>query len=356
MRRSVFSVRTVKPRTISVVLACLLLFGVGYSWFKPASGAQLGPRAIQLSANTVSAAATYQLTFEVSTAGSLGSIVAQFCSNTALEADPCVAPTGFDISSATLVDQTGPGDFTVGSGTTANQLELTHTPANITATTSIRFELTGVTNPDTAGSYFVRLQTYATDDGSGPSSDYGGIAFAITNDLSISAQVPPYLLFCTAITIPGLNCANASGDYIDFGELSSKHASSGSSQFLVGTNAENGYNVTVNGTTMTSGANVINNLTSADVSRPGTPQFGFNLRANSTPPTGRDVTGPGLSTPQPDYDQANFFRFNPGDTLVIHPTPDDLREYTAAYIVNVPTTQAAGVYVSTLTYICLGDF
>jgi hypothetical protein len=355
MRRKLFSNQRTK-QALPLFLVALLLGAIGYSLLKPVSGAQLGPRALQLNTNEVSAPAEYQLIFELSTAGTLGSVVAQFCSNTALESDPCTPPSGFDVTTATLSDQAGPGGFSINTtASTANQLVLSRTPANSPVGT-VRFRLSGVTNPDTAGAYFVRLQTYASDDGSGPGSDYGGIAFYITNELSISAEVPPYLLFCTGITIPGLNCANASGDYIDFGELSSKRTSSGSSQFLVGTNAENGYNVSVNGTTMTSGSNVISALSAPDVSRPGTPQFGFNLRANNTPPTGRDVAGPGSSTAQAGYSQQNSFMFNPGDTLVIYPAPDDLREFTSAYIVNVPSAQPAGVYVSTLTYICLANF
>ena len=97
----------------------------------------------------------------------------------------------------------------------------------------------------------------ATDDASGPASDYGGIAFNITDDQPGGlTTVPPYLIFCTGTTIGGLNCANANGDFIDFGELSSQPASSGSSQLLVATNAEFGYNVTISGTTMTSGNNM----------------------------------------------------------------------------------------------------
>ena len=355
MRQRRFSLRRARPQAVSVLLAVLLLLGVAYPLIKPVAGAQLGNRSLQLSANDVSSKAEYQLTFETSTAGDIGSVTAEFCSNTALENDPCTPPTGFDISAATLFEQAGPGDFTISPATTANQLVMTRT-ASAVPVGQIRFWLQNVTNPDTAGSYFVRLKTFASEDASGPYSDYGGIAFAITNQLSVSAEVPPYLLFCTAITIPGLNCANASGDFLDFGELSYRRTSSGSSQFLVGTNAENGYNITVNGTTMTSGTNVINNLAAGDVSRPGTAQFGFNLRANNSPPTGSDPTGPGLSTPLPPYAQTDVFRFAPGDMLVDNPAPDDLREYTSAYIVNVPSTQAAGVYVSTLTYIALADF
>jgi hypothetical protein len=200
------------------------------------------------------------------------------------------------------------------------------------------------------------VQTYASSDGSGNASDYGGIAFSIVNAITITAEVPPYLIFCTAITISTYDCASADGNYIDFGALSSSHASSGSSQFMVATNAGDGYAISVNGTTLTSGNNVITPLSNGDVSRPGTSQFGFNLVANSTPADGQAVNGPGTTQPVNDYAQANTYRFVPGDTLVSSDSTNEVRRFTSSYIVNVPVTQPAGVYVSTITYICLANF
>jgi hypothetical protein len=200
------------------------------------------------------------------------------------------------------------------------------------------------------------LQTFASDDATGPASDYGGLAFATTNLLAVSVEVPPYLIFCTAITIGNLNCANSSGDAINFGELSSSRASTGSSQMLVATNAEDGYSITAHGTTLSSGSNIINALSAPDVSRPGTGQFGLNLRANTAPPGGSEPTGPGVSQPLPNYNQPNIFRFVTGDTVAARPEPENVRVFTVSYLVNVPANQAAGVYVSTITYVCLADF
>ena len=61
----------------------------------------------------------------------------------------------------------------------------------------------------------------------------GGIAILTTINVSVSirATVPAtYPYFCTGLTISGLNCANANGDYIDFGELSATNTSHGTSQ------------------------------------------------------------------------------------------------------------------------------
>ncbi len=340
---------------IAILLLSIVVAAGGHFLTRPAYGAPLGQRALQLSDNEASATSDYLLTMTLVTPTTLGSIDIQFCANDPVPGNPCTTPSGFNASGAVLASQNGQTGFSIGAGSTAHEIVLTRTPGAALPGSS-EYHFTGVINPDSPGSYFVRLQTYASADATGPSTDYGGIAFAILNNLSISATVPPFLIFCTGVTISGLNCANAQGDFIDLGNLSTSSARSGSSQMLVGTNAGNGYNITVSGTTMTSGNNVIAAIASNNVSRPGTAQFGFNLRTNSAPAVGRDPTGPGTGVPVANYNQPNFYRFNTGDTLVSNPGPDDLREFTASYIVNVPNVQAPGVYVSTLTYIALATF
>jgi hypothetical protein len=342
-----------KPR---LFVGCGLVFlGILYAVFGSASGAQLGSRTLILRDNDVSVNTTYQVGFNTVTPGPLGSIVIEFCSNDPYPGTSCTAPTGFDVSNAQLIEQTGITDFVIDGSTTANSIVLSRTSTPTTpGAVSYRFE--GVINPDTQGTYYARILTYATEDATGPSSDYGGLAFAILNNLAITAEVPPYLIFCSAVTIANLDCGTSSGTTIDFGEFSSTRASSGSSQLLAATNAKDGYSITVGGTTMTSGNNIISNLETADVSRPGVAQFGLNLKANTTPAVGAEPVGPGVGAPNPNYAQPNFYKFTSGEIIVSNPVPDDVREYTVSYLVNVPSTQASGIYVTTLTYVCLANF
>lgn len=334
------------------ILFAALLFQY---FFAPVYGAELGSRSLQLSDDQISVHANYLVSFTTATAGLLGSITIQFCSNDAIIGDPCTAPAGFDASSAELNTQTGITGFTINAASTANELILSRSSV-LTPVTHATYLFTGVQNPSSSGSYYARVQTYASNDATGIASDYGSMAFAILNSVALNATVPPYLIFCTGVTISGLNCANATGDYIDFGELTNTHTATGTSQMLAATNANNGYAVTVFGTTMTSGNNVINGLSNNDVSRPGVSQFGLNLRANTTPPSGTDPMGPGTGQPTAGYDQQNSFRFNSGDTILSNSGPENYREYTASYMVNVSSTQAPGIYVTTLTYIALATF
>jgi len=343
-----------KPSWFGVFIV-LLLVAVTHYLLAPAYGVELSNRAINLTSNEAGATSTYNLVFNLPAPDTIGSITIQFCSNDPFPEDPCVAPAGFDDSAAVLTAQTGATGFTISPATTANDLVLTR-PPTLTPAGVVILNFDGVINPSSPGSYYARVQTFATADASGPASSFGGIVMYIASQIGLNATVPPYLLFCTGITISNQNCANAVGDYIDFGELSTTQALTATSQMLAATNAQGGYNVTMDGTTLTSGNNAITGLNPGDVSRPGTAQFGFNLRANTTPNTGNTVFGPGTTTPAPLYDQANTYRFNPGDIVATTDLPDDIRVYTSSYIVNVPKTQAAGVYVSTVTYICLANF
>lgn len=331
------------------------MLGIMARMLSPSSADVLINRQLLMSTAGISATAEYKLAFSLPSSSTYGSLVLEVCSNDPIPGNPCVVPPGFDLSGAQLVGQSGATGFSILPGATSNRLVIGRPPA-VAPAGAVTYDFQQVVNPSSPGSYYLRLSTYASADGSGTMVDEGGLAFASVNALSVTATVPPYLTFCTGITIGGLNCANSTGDYIDFGELSSLRASSGSSQMLAATNAENGYNITVSGTTMTSGTNIIAALASNDVSRPGTAQFGLNLRANTAPSGGADPLGPGVAVPQPTYDQPNSYRFNDGDLVVSNSVPDDVRLYTASYIVNVPKSQAPGVYVSTLTYICLGTF
>lgn len=344
-----------RHRLLSGATVSLLLLMIWQVLAAPASGVLLGPRSLQISSGVISTTSIYKLTFDLSTPGQLGSIALQFCANSPNFNDICVTPPGLSVADAVLAEQSGQTGFTISAASDATNLILTRPPAPSTVQT-LSYTFENIMNPSVVGSYFVRMLTFASSDASGPNSDYGGVVFAVNNNLSVTAEVPPFLIFCAALTIPTLDCENAEGNYINFGELSSVRPSFGTSQVLSATNAKDGYNVTLTGTTLTSGNNEITPITAADVSRPGTAQFGLNLRANNSPSGGTEPVGPGVGAPAGSYGSANFYQFKPGDTIISTTRPDDVRRYTASYLVNVPRTQAPGVYVSTVTYICLGNF
>src|SRR5690606_31066383 len=146
--------------------------------------------------------------------------------------------------------------FSIHGDSTSNRIILTRPPLNPTAVVST-FVFNNVINPTDAGSHYVRLQTYTTDDATGIDIENGGVVFAINARLVISAEVPPYLRFCAGVTIVSFDCSTANSFFIDFGELSPNETRTASSQFVVATNAASGYTVSMSGTTLVSGNNLI---------------------------------------------------------------------------------------------------
>lgn len=353
-RRVTAAHRFTAARLAAVVAIGLFVLTIGLVDWPRASADQLQLRSIQISNSAPASVATYTVSFVLLSPETLGSIELQFCGNSPLFSDACTAPTGFDDTTATLSAQTGATGFTISPASTTNVLILTRTPGSASAALSYTF--TGMTNPSDAATFFARLQTFSSNDATGSPNDLGGIAMSTSQQVQITTTVPPYLLFCLGITITGNDCGTASGSYINFGNFASSATSSATTQMAVVTNAANGYAITVDGSTMTSGTNTIPALTTADVSRPGVGQFGLNLVANTTPNVGANVQGPGAATVASGYDQTDFFRFVSGEPVAGASSADDFRKFTTSYVVNIPQGQPIGVYVSTLTYTCLANF
>jgi hypothetical protein len=315
----------------------------------------LSNRSWRLDNNLPAIPTDYTLTFTIDSASTVGSLGIMVCSNSPIATDPCDLPASFDFSNATLASQTGLTDFTLFVAAN-NQVVLSRTPTVIAAPMTISLVFHNVINPSPPGSFYVRLSTYASNNATGPATNYGGMAFAVTSNLSISSYVPPYLMFCAGVSIPAFDCAQATGDYINFGALSPARSDQSASQLLIATNAANGYVIQVYGTTMTSGNNIIPALASPSASRPGVSQFGLNLRANTAPAIGADPTGPGTGQPTAAYDSPNLFRFISSDTLVSSLNADNFRKFTVSYLLNASPAQPGGVYVSSLTYVGAGSF
>lgn len=335
----------------------LLLLATSVFRIEPVSAAPgLPNRSITIGSSQGGVTTDYDFQFDLTIADTLGSIRFEFCSNNPLPFQACTAPIGLDVSGVTLANQSGEIGFVVDGATTVNDLLLSRAPAVLTPQT-VSYDFDDAVNPDNIGSYYVRVITYASNDGTGPSTEEAGLAFAITtDDFNVSAFVPPFLEFCVGINITSHNCATATGNAIDFGILSPDAVRSATSQMTAGTNGVGGVAISVIGTTMTSGVHTISALTNPTPSDPGANQFGINLRNNSAPNIGANPTGVGTTVPLGDYNLPNQFAFNTGDVIANSPMSTDFNTLTASYIVNVDEDQNPGVYTSTITYVATATF
>src|SRR5436190_8722178 len=169
------------------------------------------------------------------------------------------------------------------------------------------------------------------------------------------------LTFCVGRSITVQNCATVAGSSVNFGTFSSSTASTGTSVMSASSNAVSGYSITTNGTTLTcalcAGTPSIAALSSQTASSTGAPQFGFNLKANTSPATfGADPSGDSNGAATANYGTTNQYRFVTGDSVASSSQGTNGTTYTSGYIVNVPAKQAAGVYSTTFTYICTANY
>jgi len=316
----------------------------------------LTARSVVLSDARAGESSAYTFEFTLQSASGVGSIQFDFCSNSPIHELSCTAPAGLNASSAAITAQTGETGFSVHANSDANTLILTRVPA-APAVMNVSYRFSPITNPSTAyQTTYVRITTYSTDDASGVSVDEGAVAYVPNEDITVSSRVPPYLELCTAISIPNNNCNILNGNKAFFGTLLSSTTKTATSQMFVRTNAANGYALTANGNTMTSGNNTIDNLTAPAASHTGTNQFGINLRDNAAPNVGSNPSGPGTGTPTANYNIADQFTFKRGAVVARSVLPTNYNKYTASYIVNVSDDAKGGVYTTTVSYVATASF
>lgn len=308
---------------------------------------------VNVSNSTAGLNASQEFEFNIPSFSSLGSIKFEYCDNP-LPAVACVTPAGFSASGVSLNDQSGEIGFGILPGSPSNEIVLTRS-ATPSSGSAVSYRFNNITNPSQPNvPVYVRISTFETEDATGPQTDFGVVAFSTARNIAVSGYVPPYLIFCTGVTV-SLNCSSTNGNQLNFGELSPTSTGAVTSEYSGSTNDPGGFTASVHGNTMTSGTNFIPAMKTPQFSQTGQGQFGLNLRNNSSPDVGADKTGPGTSVPVGQAANANQF-FLADAIISSSPKSTDFNKFTVSYIVNVPPGQAPGVYSTTLTYIAVAAF
>lgn len=316
--------------------------------------AELANRSVFIGTSKASAITTHSFQFTVPTAGVLGSIQFEYCTNTPFVGTACTAPAGLNVATATIQSQIGITGFSVHGSSTANNLILTRVPGAV-APQAVTYVMANITNPSAVQqSVFVRVSTYATNDATGAQTDEGAVVFSTARQIGATAFVPPYLTFCVGITVSG-DCSSVLGDKVSLGELSSSATKTGTSQMSAATNDVAGYVLYLSGSTLTSGNIIVNPIGAAAASVFGTSQYGINLRANTSPSVGQNPVGPGTGSPAASFNTPNLFSYNNG-VIASSPNSTEYTIFTVSYIANVPVGQNPGVYTTTATYIATANF
>lgn len=331
-------------------------------------------------------------TFTIGSTTTLGSIDFKYCTNP----DPaltCTVPTGLHTGSAALNSQTGANTGFTLTNVANGEYYLTRTAASGVASTS-SYEIKNVTNPDNTNcfggttpqsnncTFYVRITTYASTDTTGASTDIGSVAASTATPIVLNGYMPESLVFCTGGTVSTTagvpDCSTATSGTVAFNQdFSPTATASTTSQMAASTNAGTGYQITATGLTLKSGLNSITAIGAASAnSVQGTGQFGLNVVLNDGSPVvpysnapviaasanpapaanGTNLRGQAVSP----YNSDDEFAFNSTDSVADSGNGGlggtDAQIFTVSYIVNVPGSQPAGSYTTTLTYICTPTF
>ena len=350
---------------------------VGLTLSPSAYAAQITSRSLTLQAGATDGGSkpggvvNHLFNFTIPTTGNVGSIQFLYCTTAS---GTCTMPTGLVTTSATMGTQSGATGFTL-VNTTNGAPYITRTAASISSGTAVSYQLLSVTNPTTTNqTFYVRLSTYASIDTTGGSTDTGTVAASTATAIDLTGTMPESLVFCTGGTVgttAGVpDCSTATSGAVSFNQLfSPTDTATATSQMAASTNAGSGYTVTVNGATLTSGSNTISPMNSSTTGIRGTSQFGLNLKANTTatsnPAVGTEVAPAANGTNYKgqaitNYNTVDNFKFTTGDSVANSANGgaggSDAQIFTVSYIVNVPGSQPAGTYTTTLTYICTPTF
>jgi len=203
-----------------------------------ASAAQLSLRSITLSdsANSGTSVTTgegsgtnvsYQVSFK--SIAQASSMVIDFCAEDPIVNDTCTTPTGMNASAATLTNTGSVGTVGVAADNwtataAAGQVKLADDAVSahdIQPNTVETFQLNGITNPSTVGTFYARLYTftnatygtYVNSTSAGNFKDYGGIALSTTAVITVTARVQEQITFCVTKADP--NTWTTTGDCSD---------------------------------------------------------------------------------------------------------------------------------------------
>jgi len=373
-----------RPSRISALALCLVLvaaLALPYLSPRQVSAAALTSRKLTLGSSTGNTATTWTFQFNAPGTTALNGISFQICEEAA---GSCTTPNSWANTGAALTSLTYNGSSQAGwtvDNTGAGGAQFIGIKNNSSATATanpIVVTFSSVTNPDTNNeTFFARIATFTGDDFT-TQLDTGVVAASTAEQIDLTGTMPESLVFCTgaAVSLTGglPDCSTATAGSVSFNQLFSPIDTAWTiSQMAASTNASTGYIITVIGATMTSGGNTIGAIggTAEDaiLAKPGG-QFGLNLVANTTTPsiTGSEDENPDSNgtnyrgQPSAPFATPDNFAFQANTTQQVAASddatlgPTDAQRFTVSYIVNVPGSQAAGTYTTTLTYICTPTF
>ncbi len=381
------------------------------SFFSTAQAAQVTNRSLTLSSTlagdvadgdpgseTNGAEADHTFAFTTATTTPVQSILLRYCQEAI---GPCTAVADMDATNVTLGGVAVlNNDWEIGAAS-ANTVRLVNTDAAQNIAGNVSFTIVGVKNPETLGTFFVRISTHSDDD---PDTadwddlvDDGTVASSITEGIYITTRVAETLGFSTTgdfgeVDDPGASCSPLEGSgAITLGDpdeqtLSLLQAYDNYSAFRLYTNAASGVVVQYEGDTLRKGNDPLNDpdinpIGTGVESSPGTEQFGLAIDtvsggegvaapvmvASSDSPlqfqyvdTATNLGANGALTPAAGYANgsgaltaggAQFsFAANTPTTIASTAGYTECKTVAVRYVANISPTTTSGTYSTTIVY------
>lgn len=206
---------------------------------------------------------------------------------------------------------------------------------------------TQIKNPGTAGDYIIELNIP-----NGGNAMSGNLAVAIIDDdeVIVTASIAETITFSISDNTIGFGPLSASSSRYATGDGLGSGTETEAHNIVVGTNAANGYTMTVEGTTLThsSGLYTVDAIGDTNTApSSGSEQFGIRLQA----------TG-GVGEVAVPYAASGFALDTAGfpDELAFSDTSSADTTYSARYVGNIDSATEAGLYEAGLTYLATANF
>ncbi len=203
--------------------------------------------------------------------------------------------------------------------------------------------VTQITNPASPGSQAITIS-------GGTFADSGTATVVIISDdqVQISATVAQTLTFSISDNTIGFGSLSDSAARYATGDTLGSASEVGAHDMSASTNATSGYSITVDGATLTSGANTITAIGASNTaSAVGTEQFGIRLTATG----GSGAVSAPYAAAGFAFDTAAF-----PDQVAAATGASASTTYSTRYLANIATLTEAGAYSTVLTYNATANF
>lgn len=356
-----------------------------------ASAGQFTDRQVMLSSSVPSSTGnTYQASFKPTSTATIGGLVVDFCANTPIIGDTsCTYPAGLNLGGtpAVTVGGVAAGGTWVsngiqgGAGAGQSQaVRVTNTTA-VAPTgvgTDITVTITGVTNPSTTGTFYVRLMSFDTaanaNSAYSPTGttrgstftgqrDYGGAAVSTANQIDVTARVMETLTFCASTADPGTGCTGTNSPSFTLGHgpnlvLDSTAVDTASIFTQTSTNASSGATVRLNSNRTCGGLSSDNGATCGIAARGALAAI-----TNGQAVFGVRTATSGAMTADPTYAHATNYAMDQaevsstyGSPILSSNTQLSNVENTLTFGASAATTTPAGLYTAQLNLVATGTY